>query len=69
MTEIKPDVTLDCKGMNCPMPVLNTKKIVNYFYLIVSKLKNYLTSLLIYIIYSKQYLIKGKGVYVMKWSL
>lgn len=26
MADIKPDVTLDCKGMNCPMPVLKTKK-------------------------------------------
>ena len=26
MAEIKPDQTLDTKGMNCPMPVLKTKK-------------------------------------------
>jgi tRNA 2-thiouridine synthesizing protein A len=26
MTEIKPDKTADFKGMNCPMPVLKTKK-------------------------------------------
>lgn len=26
MTDIKPDVTADLKGMNCPMPVLKTKK-------------------------------------------
>jgi tRNA 2-thiouridine synthesizing protein A len=26
MSEIKPDQTLDTKGMNCPMPVLKTKK-------------------------------------------
>lgn len=29
MIEIKPDLTLDCKGMNCPMPVINTKKTVD----------------------------------------
>jgi tRNA 2-thiouridine synthesizing protein A len=23
---IKPDKTLDCKGLNCPMPILKTKK-------------------------------------------
>ncbi|GAB4388928.1 MAG: sulfurtransferase TusA [Thermodesulfovibrionales bacterium] len=26
MTDIKPDKTADFKGMNCPMPVLKTKK-------------------------------------------
>ncbi|MBI4688850.1 MAG: sulfurtransferase TusA family protein [Nitrospirae bacterium] len=26
MSEIKPDVTLDCKGLNCPMPLIKTKK-------------------------------------------
>ena len=26
MTDVKPDVRLDCKGMNCPMPVVKTKK-------------------------------------------
>jgi len=29
MIEIKPDVTIDCKGLNCPMPVLNMKKAVD----------------------------------------
>ena len=26
MSDIKPDVTLDCKGLNCPMPLIKTKK-------------------------------------------
>lgn len=26
MVDVKPDVTLNCKGMNCPLPVLKTKK-------------------------------------------
>jgi tRNA 2-thiouridine synthesizing protein A len=26
MTDITPDQVLDCKGLNCPMPVLKTKK-------------------------------------------
>ena len=26
MSDIQPDVTLDCKGLSCPMPVLKTKK-------------------------------------------
>ncbi|MBI4683754.1 MAG: sulfurtransferase TusA family protein [Nitrospirae bacterium] len=26
MADIKPDVSLDCKGLNCPMPVIKTKK-------------------------------------------
>ncbi len=26
MSEIKPDQVLDTKGLNCPMPVLKTKK-------------------------------------------
>lgn len=29
MSEIKPDVVLDTKGMNCPMPVLKTKKAID----------------------------------------
>ncbi len=29
MAELKPDVTLDCKGMNCPLPILKTKKAMN----------------------------------------
>ena len=28
-TEIKADVTIDCKGLNCPMPILNMKKAVD----------------------------------------
>lgn len=26
--DIKPDETLDCRGLSCPMPVLKTKKAV-----------------------------------------
>ncbi len=26
MSNIKSDVTLDCKGLNCPMPLIKTKK-------------------------------------------
>ncbi len=26
VANITPDKTLDCKGMNCPMPILKTKK-------------------------------------------
>jgi len=26
MSDIKPDVTLDCKGLNCHMPLIKTKK-------------------------------------------
>ncbi len=29
MSAIKPDVVLDTKGMNCPMPVLKTKKAID----------------------------------------
>ena len=29
MSEYKPDVVLDTKGMNCPMPVLKTKKAID----------------------------------------
>ena len=29
MADIKPDVVLDTKGMNCPMPVLKTKKAID----------------------------------------
>ena len=29
MSEIKADVVLDTKGMNCPMPVLKTKKAID----------------------------------------
>lgn len=29
MTEIKPDVIRDCKGMSCPLPVLHTKKAID----------------------------------------
>jgi len=25
---IKPDATLNCKGMNCPMPIIKTKKAI-----------------------------------------
>jgi TusA-related sulfurtransferase len=28
MTETKPDKTLDCSGLLCPMPVVKTKKII-----------------------------------------
>ena len=27
--DIKPDETLDCRGLSCPMPLLKTKKAVN----------------------------------------
>ena len=27
--EIHPDKELDCRGMNCPMPVVNTKMAIN----------------------------------------
>lgn len=26
MSDIKPDVNLDCRGLNCPMPLIKTKK-------------------------------------------
>lgn len=26
MSDIKSDVSLDCKGLNCPMPLIKTKK-------------------------------------------
>jgi tRNA 2-thiouridine synthesizing protein A len=29
MSDIKPDVVLDTKGLNCPMPVLKTKKAID----------------------------------------
>ena len=29
MSDIKADVVLDTKGMNCPMPVLKTKKAID----------------------------------------
>lgn len=29
MVEIKPDLVIDCKGLNCPMPVLKVKKAVD----------------------------------------
>jgi tRNA 2-thiouridine synthesizing protein A len=29
ISDITPDVTLDCKGLNCPMPLLKTKQIMN----------------------------------------
>lgn len=29
MTDIKPDKTEDFKGLNCPMPVLKTKKAID----------------------------------------
>ncbi|GBE00686.1 sulfurtransferase TusA [bacterium BMS3Bbin06] len=29
MGDVKPDQTLDTKGLNCPMPVLKTKKALN----------------------------------------
>lgn len=28
MADIKPDAILDCKGMNCPLPILKTKKAI-----------------------------------------
>lgn len=28
MTETKPDKTLDCSGLLCPMPVVKTKKVI-----------------------------------------
>ncbi len=28
MADVKPDATLDCKGMNCPIPVIKTKKAI-----------------------------------------
>ncbi len=27
--DIKPDETLDCRGLSCPMPVLKTKKAIS----------------------------------------
>ncbi|MFP3913139.1 MAG: sulfurtransferase TusA family protein [Desulfobacteraceae bacterium] len=27
--DIKPDETLDCRGLSCPMPILKTKKAIN----------------------------------------
>lgn len=29
MSDIKPDVVLDTKGLNCPLPVLKTKKAID----------------------------------------
>ncbi|MBI5026446.1 MAG: sulfurtransferase TusA family protein [Nitrospirae bacterium] len=29
MPDIQPDVTLDCKGLSCPMPVLKAKKAID----------------------------------------
>ncbi len=29
LDDIKPDETLDCRGLVCPMPVLKTKKTMN----------------------------------------
>ncbi len=29
MSQISPDQELDCRGMNCPLPVLKTKKALN----------------------------------------
>ncbi len=26
--DIKPDMTIDCKGLSCPMPLLKTKKAI-----------------------------------------
>lgn len=28
MSEVKPDETLDCRGLMCPMPVLKTKQAI-----------------------------------------
>lgn len=28
MSDVKPDATLDCKCMNCPMPIIKTKKAI-----------------------------------------
>jgi len=28
MEDITPDVTLDCRGLSCPMPILKTKKAI-----------------------------------------
>lgn len=28
LDEIKPDLTIDCKGLSCPMPLLKTKKAI-----------------------------------------
>ncbi len=28
MGDVNPDTTLDCKGMNCPMPIIKTKKAI-----------------------------------------
>jgi len=29
MADIKSDMELDCKGMNCPLPILKTKKAID----------------------------------------
>jgi tRNA 2-thiouridine synthesizing protein A len=29
LEDIKPDETLDCRGLSCPMPVLKTKKTIS----------------------------------------
>jgi tRNA 2-thiouridine synthesizing protein A len=26
MSDLKPDLELDCRGLNCPLPILKTKK-------------------------------------------
>lgn len=28
MADIKPNETLDCRGLSCPMPILKTKKVI-----------------------------------------
>ena len=28
MEDVKPDETLDCRGLSCPMPLLKTKKTI-----------------------------------------
>lgn len=29
MIDLKEDQTLDCKGLNCPLPILRTKKVMD----------------------------------------
>ena len=29
LEDLKPDETLDCRGLSCPMPVLKTKKTIS----------------------------------------
>ncbi|MDH4224321.1 MAG: sulfurtransferase TusA family protein [Deltaproteobacteria bacterium] len=29
MSDAKPDLELDCRGMNCPLPILKTKKAID----------------------------------------